>query len=135
MFSANLDLTVQYNNKFRKTIFTSDHMQIVCMALKPAHEIGEEIHQIEDQLTTITQGSAVAIVDGVDYALEVGDSILIPHGVKHNIINASNQFKLKLWSIYSPPEEPLIQKKTKSIIKVKEKGKGNELHNKIYLTV
>jgi mannose-6-phosphate isomerase-like protein (cupin superfamily) len=38
--------------------------------------------------------------------LEDGSSVVIPAGVRHNIINSSQQQSLKLYTLYSPPEHP-----------------------------
>jgi mannose-6-phosphate isomerase-like protein (cupin superfamily) len=33
-------------------------------------------------------------------------AVVIPAGVEHNVINTSDSEKMKLYSIYSPPEHP-----------------------------
>jgi hypothetical protein len=49
-------------------------------------------------------GKGKAILDEVEHMLEDGSAIVIPAGMKHNVINTSTEDKLKLYTIYSPAE-------------------------------
>ncbi len=91
------------NKNFRKVLYTAKHSQLVAMSLKPKEEIGEEVHTL-DQFIRIEKGNGKAVLDGAEY--EIGDNfaIVIPAGVRHNIINLSQTAELKLYTIYSPPE-------------------------------
>jgi mannose-6-phosphate isomerase-like protein (cupin superfamily) len=55
-----------------------------------------------DQFFRIEHGSAKATVAGKKFELSAGDSIIVPAGVRHNIVNPSREEKLKLYTVYSP---------------------------------
>lgn len=102
-FIGNIEQAVMANNNFRKVIFTAQHCQLVLMHLKPGEEIGEEVHTL-DQFFRIESGSGTAILDGEKFSIASGSAVIVPAGVRHNIINASLDADLKLYTIYSPPE-------------------------------
>ena len=55
-----------------------------------------------------------------------GDAVIVPAGTYHNVINASKSTKLKLYTIYSPPNHP-----DKTVHKTKaeaEKAEAEEHH-------
>jgi mannose-6-phosphate isomerase-like protein (cupin superfamily) len=54
----------------------------------------------------VEAGQGTAILDGKEHPLEDGSAVVIPAGVKHNVINSSRTEALKLYTIYSPPEHP-----------------------------
>jgi len=101
---TNIEKDTLENENFRKVIFTAENMQLVLMSLEPNEEIGEEMHDDVDQFIRIEKGSGKAILNGEEYEIMDGSSVVIPAGVKHNIINSSAEEKLKLYTIYSPPE-------------------------------
>ena len=101
---TNIEKDTLENENFRKVIFTAKNMQLVLMSLEPNEEIGEEMHDDVDQFIRIEKGSGKAILNGEEYEIMDGSSVVIPAGVKHNIINSSAEEKLKLYTIYSPPE-------------------------------
>lgn len=95
------------NNNFRKVLFTGKHAQLVVMSLLPGEEIGNEVHKHVDQFFRIEGGEAKLIVNGKAKGIaKDGGSFLIPAGTFHNIINNSKTKKLKLYTIYSPPNHP-----------------------------
>jgi mannose-6-phosphate isomerase-like protein (cupin superfamily) len=94
------------NDFFREVLFTSDRVQLVVMSLAPGEEIGEETHDDGDQFIRVEAGRGKAILDGEEHDLEDGAAVVIPAGVRHNIVNSSQQESLKLYTIYSPPEHP-----------------------------
>ncbi|MDD2909667.1 MAG: cupin domain-containing protein [Candidatus Pacebacteria bacterium] len=101
---TNIEKDTLENENFRKVIFTAKNMQLVLMSLEPNEEIGEEMHDDVDQFIRIEKGNGKAILNGEEYEIMDGSSVVIPAGVKHNIINSSAEEKLKLYTIYSPPE-------------------------------
>ncbi len=101
-FVTNIEKDSLDNNYFRKVLYTAKHSQLVLMSLEPHEEIGEEIHHL-DQFIRIEAGEGKAILNSIEYKIADGSAIVIPAGVKHNIINTSNA-KLKLYTVYSPPE-------------------------------
>lgn len=72
------------------------------MSLKPGEEIGSETHNL-DQFFRFEAGEGSVIINGVSHKVSDGDSVTIPPGTEHNIINTSKTGDLKLYSIYSPP--------------------------------
>ena len=76
------------------------------MRLKAGEEIGSEVHHDIDQFLRVESGEGQAVLDGQNYELKAGYAVVVPAGVKHNIINTSNDKDLKLYTIYSPPEHP-----------------------------
>ena len=42
-------------------------------------------------------------MNGEEKSIKTGDAIIVPAGVKHNVINTSTTEKLKLYTVYSPP--------------------------------
>lgn len=106
-----LNRTVLKNEAYRHTIITTPKTQLVLMVLKQTEDIGKEIHK-EDQFIYIVQGKGIAKLwsrvqngKGVEnsYNIYPGVSITIPAETWHNIIN-TGVTKMKLFTIYSPPE-------------------------------
>jgi len=90
------------NNNFRKVLYTAPHSQLVLMSLKPNEEIGEEVHTL-DQFFRFESGRGKVVLDDVEYEVEAEYAVVVPAGVRHNIINTGDS-DLKLYTIYSPPE-------------------------------
>jgi mannose-6-phosphate isomerase-like protein (cupin superfamily) len=77
------------------------------MCLKPGEEIGNEVHQKVDQFFRIEQGEATFVFDGKEkHVAKDGDAVIVPAGTYHNVINTSKNTKLKLYTLYSPPNHP-----------------------------
>ena len=95
------------NSYFREVLFTGKHAQLVVMCLQPAEEIGNEVHANVDQFFRIEQGEAAFVFDGKEKHLaKDGDAVIVPAGTYHNVVNTSKTTKLKLYTIYSPPNHP-----------------------------
>ncbi len=101
-FNANIEKETLENNNFRKVLYTAQHSQLVLMSLLPKEEIGMETHKDTDQFFRFEKGQGKCIIDGYDYSVSDGSSIIVPAGAKHNIINTSDSESLKLYTIYSP---------------------------------
>ncbi len=121
-YADNIEKLTRENENFRKVLYTARHSQLVLMALKPGEEIGEEIHQL-DQFLRIEEGAGKAILDGAEHAIEDGSAIVVPAGTRHNIINTSADRKMKLYTIYSPPNH-----KDGTIHATKDEAERNEEH-------
>jgi mannose-6-phosphate isomerase-like protein (cupin superfamily) len=115
------------NNYFRQVLFTGKHAQLVVMSLKPGEEIGNEVHKTVDQFFRVEQGEAAFVFKGKEkHLVKDGDAVIVPAGTYHNVINTSKTEKLKLYTIYSPPNHP-----DKTIHKTKaaaEKAEAEEHH-------
>ena len=105
-YISNIEKETLENENFRKVLFTGPHSQLVLMSLLPKEEIGMETHDGVDQFIRIEEGEGLAILNGEETRLEDDFAIVIPSGTKHNIINTSENRKMKLYSIYSPAEHP-----------------------------
>ena len=92
------------NNDYRRVLFTGPHLQLVLMTLQPGEEIGREAHEGHDQFVRVEEGEGEALLGGTRHRLADGIALVIPSGVEHNIVNTSNAKKLKLYTLYGPPE-------------------------------
>jgi mannose-6-phosphate isomerase-like protein (cupin superfamily) len=102
-FFGNLEDLSLENDNFRKVLYTGSSSQLVLMSLRPGEDIGEEVHDV-DQFFRVESGQGAAVLDGAEYQLEDGSSLVVPAGATHNVINTSEDEALKLYTIYSPPE-------------------------------
>ena len=114
-FKDNLEKDTLENENFRKVLYTGKHSQLVLMSLNPSEEIGMETHPKNDQFIRIEKGQGKGIIDGHEYQLKDGVSVLVPAGAKHNIINTSDSEPMKLYTVYSPPhhKDGLVRKTKK----------------------
>jgi len=95
------------NDYFRQVLFTGKYAQLVVMCLKPGEEIGNEVHAKVDQFFRIEQGEAAFVFGGNEkHLVKDGDAVIVPAGTYHNVINTSKTTKLKLYTVYSPPNHP-----------------------------
>ena len=93
------------NDAFRREIATGRHSQIVAMTIPPGGEIGEEVHEHNDQLLVFVDGQADAVLDGTASRVNPNDLVLVPAGTRHNFINTGDG-PLRLVTVYAPPEHP-----------------------------
>ncbi len=115
-FISNIKKETLENNNFRKVLFTGSKMQLVLMYLKPGEEIGLETHEGHDQFLRIEEGEAKIILNDEVILAEDDFAIVVPAGIKHNVINTSTEKPLKLYTIYAPPEheDGIVQKEKPS---------------------
>lgn len=92
------------NENFRKVIFTGPQMQLVIMTLQPGEEIGSEVHEGHDQFFRVEEGEGKVIMNGEEHLVHPDWAAIVPAGTEHNFINTSPDKKLKLYTIYAPPE-------------------------------
>lgn len=121
-YITNIEKASLENENFRQVLYTAKNSQLVLMSLEPKEEIGEEVHTL-DQFIRIEVGSGLAVLDGVEHQIQDGSAIVIPAGAKHNIINTSETEKMKLYTIYSPPEH-----QDKVVRKTKAEAEASEEH-------
>lgn len=107
-FVGNLEKLTKENTVYRKVLCTTPTQQLVLMCLEPHEEIGKEVHSNTTQFIRIESGNAKVILGDktINLSAEGTDTVIIPPGTYHNIINDSSQEQLKLYTIYSPPEHP-----------------------------
>jgi len=101
-YKDNIEKLTLENNDFRKVLYTGSHMQLVLMSLKPLEDIGLETHNENDQFFRFEKGEGRVIVNDTEYMVTDGDSVVIPSGAKHNIMNMSDKEDLKMYTIYAP---------------------------------
>ena len=105
-YFAHIEEETIKNNNFRKVLYTGKFSQLVAMSLLPGEEIGEEVHDHVDQFFRFETGEGKAVLNGEEITFKADDVVIIPAGVRHNIINTSASETLKLYTIYSPANHP-----------------------------
>ncbi|MCE9643038.1 MAG: cupin domain-containing protein [Candidatus Andersenbacteria bacterium] len=100
-YVTNIEKVSLENDNFRKVLYTDTNSQLVLMSLLPGEDIGEEVHDV-DQFLRVEKGSGVAVLNDISHDLTDGSVIIVPAGVKHNIIN-SDKGSMKLYTLYMPP--------------------------------
>lgn len=101
-FHIDLENATIENTDFRRVVFTAHHCQLVLMSIPEGKDIGEETHHL-DQFIRVEAGEGEAFLDDVRVPLSDGFAIVIPAGVKHNVVNTGTT-DLKLYSLYAPAE-------------------------------
>ncbi len=121
-FVTNIEKDAKENGNFRKVIFTAPHSQLVLMSLKPNEEIGNEVHEENDQFFRVDEGEGKVVFDNTEeHVISDGFAVVVPAGVWHNVINTSSEKELKLYTIYSPSHHP-----DATIHKTKEEAMAGE---------
>lgn len=100
-FVINIEEASIENNNFRKVLYTAPHSQLVVMSLGPNEDIGEEVHDL-DQFLRVESGEGKTVLNGIEHEIRDGSAIVVPAGVRHNIINTSSDKPMKLYTVYSP---------------------------------
>ena len=121
-FVGNIEKMSEENENFRRVIYTARYSQLVVMSLPPMGDIGEEVHGL-DQFLRVEEGTGKTVLNGIEYPFESGFAIVVPAGVRHNIINTSPDKPMKLYTVYSPPNH-----KDGVVHKTKEEAEKNEEH-------
>lgn len=121
-YKDNIEKLTIENENFRRVLYSSEHMQLVLMTLQPREEIGQEIHQENDQFFRFESGEGKVIVGETKYDVSDGDVVIIPAGTSHNVVNTSNLDLLKMYTIYAPAHH-----KDGIIRKTKEEAEKNEV--------
>jgi mannose-6-phosphate isomerase-like protein (cupin superfamily) len=101
-YHANIESLTKENGDFRRVLYTAEHMQLVLMSLLPGEEIGMETHPDNDQFFRFEEGEGKVFVDGNEYEVMDGDTVIVPCGSEHNVVNTSESADLKMYTIYSP---------------------------------
>ena len=88
---------------FRRVLWTGKNTQLVIMTIPPGGEIGEEVHDENDQILTFLSGVGRAVVSGQEQDVKQGDVVCVPAGTKHNFLNTGPN-PLVLYTVYGPPD-------------------------------
>lgn len=102
-YVGDIEQATKENDNFRQVLYTAPNSQLVVMSLKPGEDIGEEVHEL-DQFFRFESGQGQVVLDGVTHEVKDDFAVVVPAGMKHNVINTSQNEPLKLYTIYSPPE-------------------------------
>jgi mannose-6-phosphate isomerase-like protein (cupin superfamily) len=95
------------NKYFRQVLYTGKYCQLVVMCLQPGEEIGNEVHEAVDQFFRIEEGKAKFILNNSEeHIVRENEAAIVTAGTYHNVINASKSKKLKLYTVYAPPNHP-----------------------------
>ena len=100
-YHANIESLTTENADFRRVLYTAEHMQLVLMSLLQGEEIGMETHPDNDQFFRFEAGEGRVLINGNEYEVVDGDTIIVPCGAEHNVINTGSE-ALKMYTIYSP---------------------------------
>jgi len=101
-YKENIETLTVENNNFRKVLYTGEHLQLVLMSLKPGEEIGLETHTENDQFFRFEKGQGKVLINETEYMVGDGDTVIVPSGAQHNVINISETEDLKMYTIYAP---------------------------------
>ncbi len=109
-FVDDIQELVKDNDDFRHVLYTSKHLQLVLMSLKPGEEIGDELHKDRDQFFRVEKCKGQIVIDGTTHKIKSDDAIVVPAGSRHNLINAGDK-ALKVYTPYGSPNhlDQLIQ--------------------------
>lgn len=114
-YSTSIEEETRKNSDFRRVLYTGKYSQLVLMNLKPLEGIGLETHTETDQFFRFEEGEGKVFIDGIEHTVKDGDAIIVPAGAQHNVVNTSKNLKLKLYTIYSPPEhQDKVVRRTKA---------------------
>jgi mannose-6-phosphate isomerase-like protein (cupin superfamily) len=120
-YHGNIEELTLSNSFFRQVLHTSKNFQLVVMALKPKEDIGFEVHNENDQFFRFEEGTGQVMIDETTYDVKDGDSVIVPMGAKHNVINTSDSEFLRFYTIYGPPHHM-----DKTVHKTKEEAMSSE---------
>lgn len=100
-FLQDIEQATLQNDAFRRVLHTAQHCQLVVMSLEPGSDIGMEVHDV-DQFFRIEAGTGEVLLEGVTSPLQDGVALVVPAGMRHNIVNTGSE-RLKLYTLYAPP--------------------------------
>ena len=106
-FIEDIEELAQENKDYRRVLYTGKHMQLVLMSLKAGEQTGEDVHEDHDQFFRIEKGKGEVIIAGDSVKVGKDDAVIVPAGVRHNVIN-TGQKPMKLFMIYGPPHDPEV---------------------------
>lgn len=100
-----VDTQAKQNEYFRHVLATGKNTQVVIMNIPGEGEIGEEVHNENDQVLYLVEGAGRVVLNGQISDFEAGDLVLVPAGTKHNFITKDGM-AMKIITTYSPPHHP-----------------------------
>ena len=97
------------NENFREVLYVGN-LEITLMSIPPGENVDREVHSYSDQFIRVEAGTGKLYIDYEgesndeiwEYDLSEGFAAVIPAGIYHEIVNTSDRYDLKIYSIYSP---------------------------------
>lgn len=114
-YSIDIEAATHANTDFWRVLYTVPNaLQVVLMSVAPEDgEIGVEAHA-ETQLFRVESGSGYAtLADARLIALHPGAMLVVPGGMRHNVVNDSGTQPLKMNIVYAPPHFPPNQRRAR----------------------
>ncbi|KIA84207.1 mannose-6-phosphate isomerase [Kaistella solincola] len=66
------------------------HYKLKRIEVQPGHRLSYQFHHKRQEQWTIIEGNATVILNDEEISLSYGESIFIPQGAKHRIMNQTN---------------------------------------------
>ena len=67
------------------------HYKLKRIEVQPGHRLSYQFHHKRQEQWTIIEGNATVILNDEEISLSYGESIFIPQGAKHRIMNQSDK--------------------------------------------
>ena len=67
------------------------HYKLKRIEVNPGQRLSYQYHHHRQEFWTIVEGNAVVVLDDAEHQLTYGESIFIPQGAKHRIMNLSEK--------------------------------------------
>lgn len=90
------------NGSYRHVLVQGEVMQVAAMNILPRQSVGAETHADVEQLFLVVAGSGTAAVGRRKIRVGVGDVIIVPKGVRHDV--RAGRSGIRLLTVYAPPE-------------------------------
>ncbi len=92
-------ISVQKGSIVSKILVQNEHISLTLFSLGQGQEIST--HQSDgDALVQVLEGQGHFIIDGADFLIKAGESLLMPHNHPH-ALKADDDFKMLLTVVYS----------------------------------
>jgi mannose-6-phosphate isomerase-like protein (cupin superfamily) len=101
----NLKRMAKDNKAFRNVMDTGKYGQLVLISLRKGEDLGDEIHPTTDELYYVIEGEGEIRLDGKAYAFGEHAVMLVPAGMRHDVVNTGKE-DLKLFAMFTSPLYP-----------------------------
>jgi quercetin dioxygenase-like cupin family protein len=80
---------------------TEGRLVVLSVDMPVGLRVDEHVHDAEDQVTVVVEGTVGCRVDGVDHVASAGGVLLAPRGSRHELWNAGDT-TAKVLELYTP---------------------------------
>ena len=101
----NIKKMAKDNKAFRHVMDTGKYGQMVLISLHKGEDLGDEIHPTIDELYYVVDGEGEIRLDGKPYPFGEHSAMLVPAGMRHDIVNTGKD-DLKLFAFFTSPLHP-----------------------------